>query len=84
MNEDIKHMENEFKDLIGNLIKIGDTVIIQDGGRLGLGRVSHISAVGNLIIRARIIKNDNSWEKVIVTNDHAHIIAVQDIKIRGE
>lgn len=87
------------KDFLERDIKIGDSVIVQDKARITLGKVSHYSAAGNVIVYAhtnyklinldasiwkRVIQGFCSSNKIIITEDEMHLQFTSDIKIRGD
>ncbi len=87
-------MLTEFKDILNNPIKLGDTVITQDGTGISIGRASHLSTAGNLMLKVQASTNGYIYQrtmgkfycayKVAITKDPAHLHATKDIKIKGE
>lgn len=87
------------KDFFEREIEIGDSVITQDKDRVTIGKASHYSPSGNLIIYGythnklrlnsstmwkRIMKPYYSTEKVVITTDPTHLQFTANIKIKGE
>lgn len=87
------------KDFFEREIRIGDTVIVQDGRRITIGKVSHYSAAGNVIIYAhtnyklrflgasmwkRVLQKEFAEDKLVITTDPTHVEFTSDINIKGE
>lgn len=85
------------KDLLGVQIEPGDTVIAQDGDRLLIGKVTHYSVAGSVMIQgysyfnekgiptflfSRIVGQYHTSNKIIVTRDSRHIHYTSNIKVK--
>ena len=86
------------RDFFDEEIELGDSIIVQDGSSIAIGKASHYSAKGNLIIRCypynhnpnniyiwkRVIDPYLSRGKLVITIDPKHIHFTRNIKIREE
>lgn len=85
------------RDLFGIEIEPGDTVIAQDGDRLLIGKVTHYSVTGSVMIQgysyfdkkgiptflfSRIVGQYYTSNKIIITRDSRHIHHTSNIKVK--